>query len=40
VPERSLAAQLGIRTAIVVDPKDHSSTGLLRTIRDSFGRAS
>lgn len=40
VPERSLAAQLGIRTAIVGDPKDHSSTDLLRTIRDSFGRAS
>ncbi len=40
VPERSLAARLGIRTAIVGDPKDHSSTDLLRTIRDSLGRSS
>jgi rfaE bifunctional protein nucleotidyltransferase chain/domain len=40
VPERSLAAGLGIRTAIVGDPKDHSSTDLLRTIRDSLGRSS
>ena len=40
VPERALAANLGIRTAIVGDPKDHSSTDLLRTIRDAPGRLS
>lgn len=33
VPEREVTAELGGRTAIVGDPKDHSSTELLRAIR-------
>jgi rfaE bifunctional protein nucleotidyltransferase chain/domain len=33
VPERAVTAEVGGRTAIVGDPKDHSSTDLLRTIR-------
>jgi rfaE bifunctional protein nucleotidyltransferase chain/domain len=33
VPERALAAQLGIRVAIVGDRKDHSTRALLESIR-------
>ena len=33
VPERELAALLGIRVAIVGDPKDHSTRSLLDAIR-------
>jgi rfaE bifunctional protein nucleotidyltransferase chain/domain len=33
VPERATAARLGIRVAIVGDPKDHSSRGLLESVR-------
>ena len=33
VPERAAAAALGIRTAVVGDAKDHTSTGLLERIR-------
>ena len=33
VPERAVAARLGIRVAIVGDPKDHSTRALLETIR-------
>src|SRR6266850_4565876 len=33
VPERAIAARLGIRVAIVGDPKDHSTRGLLESIR-------
>jgi|SRR5579859_349647 len=33
VPERAVAALLGIRVAIVGDPKDHSTRSLLETIR-------
>lgn len=35
VPERELAARLGIRVAIVGDPKDHSTRGLLARVRES-----
>jgi rfaE bifunctional protein nucleotidyltransferase chain/domain len=35
VPERELAARLGIRVAIVGDPKDHSTRDLLARIRGS-----
>lgn len=35
VPERELAAQLGIRVAIVGDPKDHSTRALLASIRQA-----
>jgi D-glycero-beta-D-manno-heptose 1-phosphate adenylyltransferase len=35
VPERDEAACLGIRVAIVGDPKDHSTRGLIEHIRDS-----
>lgn len=34
VPEREVTAALGGRTAIVGDPKDHSSTDLFRIIRE------
>ena len=34
VPEREVAAALGIRTAIVGDPKDHASSGLIDRIRE------
>lgn len=38
VPEREIAARLGIRVAIVGDPKDHSTRGLLESIRkDAHG---
>jgi rfaE bifunctional protein nucleotidyltransferase chain/domain len=33
VPERATAARLGIRVAIVGDPKDHSTHDLLETVR-------
>ena len=33
VPERDVAARLGIRVAIVGDPKDHSTRGLIDAIR-------
>jgi len=33
VPERAVAARLGIRVAIVGDPKDHSTGALLESIR-------
>lgn len=35
VPERDEATRLGIRIAIVGDPKDHSTRGLLERIRDA-----
>ena len=42
VPERAVAASLGIRTAIVGDPKDHASSGLIERIRGgaTFGETS
>src|SRR5215813_5564646 len=33
VPERATAARLGIRVAIVGDPKDHSTRGFLAAVR-------
>jgi rfaE bifunctional protein nucleotidyltransferase chain/domain len=33
VPERATAARLGIRIAIVGDPKDHSTRGFLESVR-------
>lgn len=33
VPERAVAARVGIRVAIVGDPKEHSTRGLLESIR-------
>jgi rfaE bifunctional protein nucleotidyltransferase chain/domain len=33
VPERATAHRLGIRVAIVGDPKDHSTRGLLESVR-------
>src|SRR6266478_8666697 len=33
VPERAVAARLGVRVAIVGDPKDHSTRALLASIR-------
>ncbi|HUC52783.1 MAG TPA: adenylyltransferase/cytidyltransferase family protein [Candidatus Cybelea sp.] len=33
VPERAIAKRLGIRVAIVGDPKDHSTLGFLESIR-------
>jgi bifunctional ADP-heptose synthase (sugar kinase/adenylyltransferase) len=35
VPERATALRLGIRTAIVGDPKNHSTRGLLARLRPS-----
>ena len=35
VPERAASARLGIRVAIVGDPKDHSTRALLQSIRQS-----
>ncbi|HKF53715.1 MAG TPA: adenylyltransferase/cytidyltransferase family protein [Candidatus Acidoferrales bacterium] len=35
VPERDEASRLGIRVAIVGDPKDHSTRSLIERIRDS-----
>jgi len=40
VPEREVTASLGGRTAIVGDPKEHSSTDLLRVIVEVMGRSS
>jgi rfaE bifunctional protein nucleotidyltransferase chain/domain len=40
VPERETARAIGCRTAIVGDPKDHSSSALLRGIREADGRGS
>lgn len=37
VPEREVAARLGIRIAIVGDPKDHSTSALLTGLRRSRG---
>lgn len=37
VPERDEAARLGIRVAIVGDPKQHSTHDLLTRIRESHG---
>ncbi|HTQ87121.1 MAG TPA: adenylyltransferase/cytidyltransferase family protein [Candidatus Solibacter sp.] len=37
VPERATAARLGIRVAIVGDPKHHSTSDLFSRIRDSAG---
>ena len=37
VPERDEAAQLGIRVAIVGDPKQHSTRDLLARIRQAHG---
>jgi bifunctional ADP-heptose synthase (sugar kinase/adenylyltransferase) len=34
VPERETSARLGIRTAIVGDAKDHSTTALIDQVRD------
>jgi rfaE bifunctional protein nucleotidyltransferase chain/domain len=34
VPEREVAARLGIRVAIVGDPKDHSTRDLLARVRE------
>ncbi len=36
VPERELAKRLGIRVAIVGDPKDHSTRDLIATILERF----
>jgi rfaE bifunctional protein nucleotidyltransferase chain/domain len=33
VPEREVAARLGIRVAIVGDPKNHSTRGFIETVR-------
>jgi rfaE bifunctional protein nucleotidyltransferase chain/domain len=33
VPEREVASRLGIRVAIVGDPKDHSTRGFIETVR-------
>jgi len=35
VPERECAARLGIRVAIVGDPKNHSTRDLLARVRDA-----
>jgi len=35
VPERAIADELGIRVAIVGDPKDHATTDLLRRLADT-----
>lgn len=37
VPEREVSRQIGTRTAIVGDPKDHSTTDLLRSILGAHG---
>ena len=38
VPEREITREIGGRTAIVGDPKDHSTTDLLRAIRATLAR--
>jgi D-glycero-beta-D-manno-heptose 1-phosphate adenylyltransferase len=35
VPERAIAARLGIRVAIVGDPKDHSTKAFLESVRQA-----
>jgi rfaE bifunctional protein nucleotidyltransferase chain/domain len=40
VPEREVTREIGARTAIVGDPKDHSSTDLLRRILAAHGARS
>ena len=35
VPERAVAARLGIRVAIVGDPKDHSTRAFLDSVRQA-----
>jgi len=40
VPEAPLAASLGIRTAIVGDPKEHATTRLLERLRATDAPAS
>jgi rfaE bifunctional protein nucleotidyltransferase chain/domain len=40
VPERRVAAALGIRVAIVGDPKDHSTRDVIARIRAASGRQS
>lgn len=37
VPERTVTEEIGGRTAIVGDPKDHSTTDLLRAILEAHG---
>ncbi len=37
VPEREVSREIGARTAIVGDPKDHSTTDLLRSILAAHG---
>jgi bifunctional ADP-heptose synthase (sugar kinase/adenylyltransferase) len=37
VPEREVTREVGGRTAIVGDPKDHSTTDLLRVILEAHG---
>ncbi len=37
VPERGVARELGIRTVIVGDPKEHASSDLLRRLRGPAG---
>ncbi|MEK7348304.1 MAG: adenylyltransferase/cytidyltransferase family protein [Candidatus Eisenbacteria bacterium] len=39
VPERVLAASLGIRTAIVGDPKEHATSEILNRLRGASGGA-
>jgi rfaE bifunctional protein nucleotidyltransferase chain/domain len=38
VPERAIVLECGGQVAIVGDPKDHSSTELLRSVREVSGR--
>jgi D-glycero-beta-D-manno-heptose 1-phosphate adenylyltransferase len=38
VPEREVSRRLGIRVAIVGDPKDHSTRGFLEAIRRGAGK--
>lgn len=38
VPEKDVTAEVGGRTAIVGDPKDHSTTDVLQTILDAHAR--
>lgn len=40
VPERALAASLGIRTAIVGDPKEHATSEILTRLRGTPGAVS
>ena len=37
VPERDIALEVGAEIAIVGDPKDHSSSGMIKRMRDSSG---